>query len=71
MELKPCPFCGGSANMVTYQRRDGYAAEVYCTSGADIGCFAVSRHWAGRKEWAEETAITAWNRRKESDNVHT
>lgn len=63
MKLKPCPFCGGKAHMVTSVYDDGYMAEVYCTSGADVGCFAFSKHWALKESWVKETAVKAWNRR--------
>ena len=62
-KLKPCPFCGGRSNMAIFEKDGGYQATVYCMSGAEIGCFATSSHWAARKSWAKESAMKAWNRR--------
>lgn len=62
-KLKPCPFCGGRAYMVTEKTYDGYKTVIYCMSGIDVGCFATSTHWALKKAWAEESAIKAWNHR--------
>lgn len=66
-KLKPCPFCGGRAHMVTSEDDNGYRTVIYCMSGADVGCFALSSHWALKKEWAEESAVKAWNRRTEEE----
>lgn len=62
-ELLSCPFCGGEARIHTFELDGGYMSEVCCVSGPDIGCFAVSRHWATKEEWAKESAIKAWNKR--------
>lgn len=59
-----CPFCwGGEARIHTFELDGGYMSEVCCVSDHDIGCFASSRHWAEKEEWAKESAINAWNKR--------
>ena len=50
-ELKPCPFCGGEADLTHYEI-DGYLA--LCTK-----CDAMIENWFE----AKEAAIEAWNRR--------
>lgn len=54
MELKPCPFCGGKAEI----RRDHELERMYvvvCTNcPTDVG-----RMWF----WKKQDAINAWNRR--------
>lgn len=64
-KLKPCPFCGGEAKMVIREDDGGYRAEIHCMSSCEIGCYAVSQHWALKKSWAEDDAVKAWNRRTE------
>lgn len=52
-ELKPCPFCGGEAEIVN----NGYFVDVSCK---DHRC----RGWAeSLMNNTEEEAIEAWNRR--------
>ena len=51
-ELKPCPFCGGNASVLTL----GNEAKVVC----DV-CIASSTIVRG--EHAKETAIRLWNTR--------
>lgn len=57
MELKPCPYCGGEAEMIiTCHVPHGHEYTPRCK---DTRC-------AGRltKKWlSEEAAIAAWNRR--------
>lgn len=66
-ELKPCPFCGNTKIGVVRSKYngvpsgdDGWRAEIKCKCGADM------KFWALKKYWAEETAISAWNRRAEN-----
>ena len=55
-ELKPCPFCGGEAGIVT-QTCNGSVVETLC--GCD--CCGVWLHCPGN---AEAIATEAWNRRE-------
>jgi len=50
-ELEPCPFCGGNADIRTYED-DG--SLVHCTK-----CDALIEYWFK----TEEEAADAWNRR--------
>ena len=68
-ELKPCPFCGNTKIGVVRSKYsgvpsgdDGWRAEIKCKCGADM------KFWALKKSWAEETAISAWNRRAGNGN---
>lgn len=67
IELKPCPFCGNPKIGVVMSKYngvpsgdDGWRAEIKCKCGANM------KFWALKKSWAEETAISAWNRRADS-----
>ena len=53
-ELKPCPFCGGKAE-INYERIPG-EDKGYC-HGRSGGT------WAGSYNDAERAEIKAWNRR--------
>lgn len=72
IELKPCPFCGGKAN-IGYGRIASHEAIVTITAlccNCHIGIF---KYRSKENEWntfqTEEEAIEAWNRR--ADNVDT
>lgn len=52
--LLPCPFCGGGAELHSYEDDDVYT--VVCDH-----CDASGRHYSGASE-----AIAAWNRRAPS-----
>lgn len=65
-KLLSCPFCGGEAGMIVHTDDDGYRATIHCSNGAEVGCFTKSSHWAKKKSWVIKTAITAWNRRVET-----
>ena len=61
-DLKSCPFCGNTKIGVVRSKYngvpsgdDGWRAEIKCKCGADM------------KFWAEEAAISAWNRRADND----
>lgn len=61
-KLKPCPFCGGSANIAVMKKtvRSRYTvscANSFCIANALSSPFAT--HYLTEKE-----AIEAWNRRK-------
>lgn len=63
VELKPCPFCGGDAEL-----RSDEANEVY-----DVGCCKCNAHGASFDVWwsdgdAATNARTAWNMRKKPND---
>lgn len=65
VELKPCPFCGSLARMYVAPDEGGFRVVISCMGDNKIACFCESVHWALKREWAESTAIKAWNRRAE------
>lgn len=56
MELKPCPFCGGSARFVEL-RYDKYSAGFVKCNKKGIACCEQS------VVQTREKAVEAWNRR--------
>ena len=64
-ELKPCPFCGGEAEIVPhrfYNERHGR----FETQNYGVEC--SSCHTSGWLWWeTEQRAIEAWNRRAGAD----
>lgn len=63
-ELKPCPFCGGEAEMATEHYYDDKKISYVVCKRCDArgGFFLVSPKYA-----SEAKAIEAWNRRKDSE----
>ena len=59
-ELKPCPFCGGEAKLLTMTYRGGQVYGVFCTS--DLNAEYQHGHFIDNYGLKEE-AITSWNRR--------
>lgn len=56
-KLKPCPFCGKRATLVTYgEGKQGKRFDVRCEHD---GCIFVA---TGMRD-TKESAIEAWNRR--------
>ena len=55
-ELKPCPFCGGEADVVFPEFEDNNHGTVMCMT-----CFATS---PDKENWKE--AVTAWNTRTDA-----
>lgn len=53
-ELKPCPFCGGKAEMLNYSPSEWL---VYCPA-----CQGMVEQW--RK--TEQEAVEQWNRRADN-----
>lgn len=51
--LKPCPFCGGKAEVTLFL--GNYIVACKCCPGATFPC----------KGMTKEEAIEAWNKRKE------
>lgn len=64
-KLKPCPFCGGKAELVMCD--NGEIPQIRCSSclalmGWHCGCTSALK---GQLNFdTKEEAITAWNRRK-------
>lgn len=58
-KLKPCPFCGGEAEL----RNEGYCSFVKCKNcGAEAGLVRVS-------SIVNEKSAEAWNRRVDNGEV--
>lgn len=54
--IKPCPFCGGSAQVRMPEESDGFAIHVACRCGAQL--YGRARHFSDEAE-----AAAAWNMR--------
>ncbi|MCD7967399.1 MAG: Lar family restriction alleviation protein [Clostridiaceae bacterium] len=67
-KLKPCPFCGGRAAIISTAERGSVSGDmgtkttVICVD-QNCECGAKIVKWALKKTWAEESARKAWNRR--------
>jgi Lar family restriction alleviation protein len=67
--LKPCPFCGGEAQMITNHVSTRLYSLIVCKQcetatkryGVDHEFFEISKEEAAEK--AKREAITAWNKR--------
>ena len=63
MELKPCPFCGGKANLLFYTHYSGIKSwTVRCENKCAVTCGHVDE----KGKWhptPQKKAIEAWNRR--------
>ena len=64
-ELKPCPFCGGEAELI-WNAIGGFAGcfDEDCPVGPSTSTFAVGDEWESEAE-AEPHIIDAWNTRAE------
>ena len=60
-ELKPCPFCGGEAEIEPYEVRKGYEASIQCNSC--LGRMIIITY--DDEKTAVKKVIEAWNRRAE------
>ena len=58
-ELKKCPFCGGEANIESYDPYDGYQGDCMVWRVKCLECKAIIQRRT------KEEAIEAWNRRAE------
>lgn len=58
-ELKPCPFCGGEANVIDHHNDDG-SVSVGCNNDTCLGFSGLG--WLYK---TEAEAIAAWNTRAE------
>ena len=58
-ELKPCPFCGGEADMTKRKTAIATFYRVFC---ANYDCKVKP---SAPERWIKDDAIEAWNRRYE------
>ena len=58
-ELKPCPFCGGEAEVFDLQHENAGTYWIVCCKGSSTNC-AYEGHF---DKPTREEAISAWNRR--------
>lgn len=58
IELKPCPFCGGEAEL----QSEPWSAVICANCRAMSHCFPHSGKYS-----SDEKAIEAWNRRVDDD----
>lgn len=71
-DLKPCPFCGGSAALFDWAHNDAgwggssyYTAYVFCTKcGAKSRSFKLT-DYLGPPDGTAEDAVRVWNYRWE------
>lgn len=64
-DLKPCPFCGGKAELKAYLIGGIKAWAVHCKKAKqDLSCCAQMTSIK-----SEEDAINAWNRRVNDENI--
>lgn len=81
-ELLPCPFCGGSGEIVR-RTRDGTGAsgmdlatvfagcrecDIWFTGGAEHG-WSMARGFHDKKDAARNHAVASWNARAAIDEV--
>lgn len=64
-KLKPCPFCGGEAKIITH---DFFVPESWRSLVGVYGVVCTSCRAGGYQFWnTEEQAVAAWNRRGEQN----
>lgn len=63
-ELKPCPFCGGEAN-IAYEARRRYDKDKW-VDGVRVYCGTCE---AQMFYTSEKLAVEAWNRRKDDGKI--
>lgn len=72
VELKPCPFCGGSAKYVVSEHMNGDTSQAHRIVCADfLNCGAEIRTYISQYspsyENEKEELINRWNRRVSND----
>lgn len=63
-ELKPCPFCGGKAKLITHRN---YATNGHADYYVECGTDGCTMCLGGICFGCAEEAIEAWNRRTSDD----
>lgn len=59
-ELRPCPFCGGEAEIIEVKDNPPETIAIQCKSGCGVSV---------RHKWMEENVLVeAWNNRAEGCN---
>lgn len=66
-ELKPCPFCGGKADIWKKQYPNGYIDGVWKTRTTWVADCSVCDCVCSEIFKTKKEAIEAWNRRVEDD----
>lgn len=61
--LKPCPFCGGEAEV--FEEKGGEVVSIACS---ECGCGTAYMSGASSTEKKIETATQDWNRRVSDEN---
>ena len=62
-ELKPCPFCGGTAGFSQLKQGKFNQFSVVCFNAR---CFASTKSCFGRYYRTKDEAAEAWNRRADN-----
>lgn len=62
-KLKPCPFCGGEARIITHRFYE--LSNTYGVTCKKCGSETMQFYCA------EEDAVNAWNRREKDERDHT
>ena len=66
IELKSCPFCGGKAISISAPEEGSISGDIGTRTTImceNRECGAKIIKWALEKEWAEGSAVKAWNNR--------
>ena len=72
IDLKPCPFCGGTAIYETYSQEYAYGTknpEIFCNSCKVIFAVEDDSPYVGGEEdfkYRKMKTVEAWNRRAKS-----
>lgn len=61
--LKPCPFCGGKAEIIINKSKQGQTANIYCTK---CSCRKTLLRYPNYEGSIEREAIETWNRRADN-----
>lgn len=66
-ELKPCPFCGGKAEIVVFKK--GFRSSIVCTT-PECNFRRFDFNKGDTDEIVAQRLIAAWNRRVNNDKLH-
>lgn len=61
-KMRPCPFCGGTKDLESYQVTPGWTNPYWRIGCAGCGC------WFEIAGWTEDDAIAAWNTREDGEH---